>query len=117
VSGPVRLFSYGTLRQREVQLDRFGRELPGHPDALAGHRVGMVTISDPAVVALSGSASHPIVAPSPDPADSVPGTVFEITAAELAAADDYEVDDYTRVEVTLVSGVRAWVYLDRRALH
>jgi len=41
----------------------------------------------------------------------VEGTVFCITADELLAADDYEVDDYTRVLVPLRSGVRAWVYV------
>jgi hypothetical protein len=37
--------------------------------------------------------------------------VFEITAEELAAADRYEVSEYTRVLVTLKSGARAWVYV------
>lgn len=37
--------------------------------------------------------------------------MFEITAAELAAADRYEVADYKRVEVTLSSGLKAWVYI------
>ena len=39
------------------------------------------------------------------------GTVFEITAQELAAADKYEVSDYKRVSVTLKSGLQAWVYV------
>ena len=30
-------------------------------------------------------------------------TAFEITSSELAKADDYEVDDYQRIEVTLKS--------------
>ncbi|WP_281280720.1 hypothetical protein [Falsirhodobacter xinxiangensis] len=37
--------------------------------------------------------------------------VFRITAAELAAADAYEVADYKRVEVALTSGRKAWVYV------
>jgi gamma-glutamylcyclotransferase (GGCT)/AIG2-like uncharacterized protein YtfP len=41
----------------------------------------------------------------------VPGTVFEISAAELAAADEYEVDDYRRVLVPLDTGKQAWVYV------
>lgn len=53
------LFSYGTLRQREVQVATFGRELDGW----------------------------------------------------LEAADEYEVDDYRRVEVPLRSGRSAWVYV------
>jgi gamma-glutamylcyclotransferase (GGCT)/AIG2-like uncharacterized protein YtfP len=112
----TRLFSYGTLRQREVQLANFGRELVGHPDQLPGYTSTMVEITDPEVVAVSGSAWHPIVAPSADPAASVAGAVFEITSEELLAADEYEVDDYARIEVTLASGARAWVYLDKRAI-
>ena len=107
----VRLFSYGTLRFPRVQRARFGRELDGVPDTLPGHRADWVTITDPEVVAVSGTDRHPIVRPSADPADSVPGSVLTLTTAELAAADDYEVDDYRRVAVTLESGADAWVYL------
>ncbi|TMH53138.1 MAG: hypothetical protein E6H60_04520 [Betaproteobacteria bacterium] len=45
------------------------------------------------------------------------GTVFEITNAELAAADQYEqVATYKRVAAMLASGKRAWVYIDARFL-
>lgn len=37
--------------------------------------------------------------------------MFVISTAELEAADDYEVDDYTRVAVPLRSGRQAWVYV------
>ena len=46
-----------------------------------------------------------------DAADQVPGVVYFITAAELEAADRYEVDAYGRVEVDLASGRTAWVYV------
>jgi gamma-glutamylcyclotransferase (GGCT)/AIG2-like uncharacterized protein YtfP len=43
----------------------------------------------------------------------VSGTVFEITDAEIAAADQYEqLAIYQRIAVTLASGKRAWVYVD-----
>ncbi|WP_033820646.1 gamma-glutamylcyclotransferase family protein [Kitasatospora sp. MBT63] len=108
------LFSYGTLQQGEVQLARFGRLLDGRPDALPGHRLDHVRITDPEVIAASGSDLHPLVVVSTDPADAVDGSVFAITDAELAAADDYEADDYVRAEVALRSGTRAWAYLDAR---
>ena len=38
--------------------------------------------------------------------------VFEITEQELQQADLYEVD-YTRTEVTLTSGMHAWIYLPK----
>jgi gamma-glutamylcyclotransferase (GGCT)/AIG2-like uncharacterized protein YtfP len=105
------LFSYGTLRQREVQLTTFGRELSGHPDAIVGFELDHVTITDPHVIATSGSDRHPILRPSDRPDAEVEGTVFSITEVELAAADEYEVDDYRRVLAPLRSGGRAWVYV------
>jgi hypothetical protein len=48
-----------------------------------------------------------------DPADRVPGVVFLLTAEELAATDRYEGSDYTRAELTLESGRRALVYVDK----
>ena len=107
----VFLFSYGTLQQANVQLQTFGRRLQGRADALPGYRREMVRITDPAVIAASGADHHPIVLASGDPADGVDGAVFEITEAELAAADTYEVSDYKRVAVRLRSGLDAWVYV------
>src|SRR4051794_21367880 len=89
-----RLFSYGTLQQADVQLATFGRLLQGQADALPGFRCGKLMITDAAVLATSGLDHHLIALPSDDPADAIEGTVFLITATELAAADDYEVDDY-----------------------
>jgi len=105
------LFSYGTLRQREVQLSTFGRELDGRPDAIVGYDLHHVTITDPHVIATSGSDRHPILKPSERPDAAVEGTVFAISADELAAADEYEVDDYRRVTMPLRSGGQAWVYV------
>ncbi|WP_214109245.1 gamma-glutamylcyclotransferase family protein [Acrocarpospora catenulata] len=106
------LFSYGTLQLDRVQLTQFGRLLDGRPDALPGYRMTMIQITDPVVVEASGSDLHPLVR-SADTDAEVVGTVFEVTDAELTAADAYEVDDYARAEVTLRSGTRAWVYLCR----
>ena len=108
------LFSYGTLQQDEVQRATFGRLLTGRPDALVGFEQAMVLIEDPQVVATSGMTHHPIVRPSTDPASRVPGTVFEVTAAEIRSADEYEVSAYRRIAVKLASGAQAWVYVDAR---
>jgi gamma-glutamylcyclotransferase (GGCT)/AIG2-like uncharacterized protein YtfP len=112
VSEPTELlFSYGTLRQRDVQLSTFGRELDGRPDAIVGYELDYVTITDPHVVATSGSDRHPILRPSGRADAAIEGTVFAISEADLAAADEYEVDDYARVAVPLRSGKQAWVYV------
>ncbi|MER6197952.1 gamma-glutamylcyclotransferase family protein [Streptomyces sp. NPDC001586] len=108
---PHQLFSYGTLQSREVQLAQFGRLLEGKPDALPGHRITYIEITDPEVIAVSGSDRHPLLVASSEPSDAVEGTVFSITDEELASADDYEVDDYARTQVVLRSGTKAWVYL------
>jgi gamma-glutamylcyclotransferase (GGCT)/AIG2-like uncharacterized protein YtfP len=105
------LFSYGTLQQDEVQRSQFGRLLDGRADAVRGYRMDWLTVTDPEVVALSGSDRHPVVSRTDDPSDVVNGMVFDITDADLAAADEYEVSDYVRVAVNLASGLTAWTYL------
>jgi Gamma-glutamyl cyclotransferase, AIG2-like len=109
-----KLFSYGTLQQQDVQLTTFGRRLTGASDALVGYRQSMVAIDDPEVVRTSGKTHHPIVAFTGQGEDRVAGAVFEISEAELAHADAYEVATYVRVRATLASGVEAWVYVDAR---
>lgn len=108
------LFSYGTLQQENVQLSTFGRRLAGRADDLVEFEQSMVRIDDPDVVATSGKTRHPIVKFNGDPASRVAGTVFEITDAELADADRYEVAAYKRVLAKLASGREAWVYVDAR---
>jgi hypothetical protein len=66
------------------------------------------------VVRTSGKTHHPIVAFTGKRQDCAPGTVFEITDAELAHADAYEVVAYVRVKPPLASGLEAWVYVDAR---
>jgi hypothetical protein len=107
----IRLFSYGTLRQENVQLATFGRRLDGRPDALAGYKLSPMPIDDAEVVATSGLAVHTIARPSGDRSDLVTGTLFRITPAELDAADRYEVAGIVRIPVRLVSGAEAFAYV------
>jgi hypothetical protein len=107
----VLLFSYGTLQDKAVQMANFGRRLSGRVDSLPGYTLEPIMIEDASVVALSGKSQHTIAKRSPNADGEVTGMVFEITAKELVAADRYEVAEYTRVEVTLKSGVKAWVYV------
>jgi len=105
-----RLFSYGTLRLPEVQLALFDRVVSTIDDVLPGFRLDTVRITDPDVIAKSGSDVHPILRRSGDE-DSVPGAYLELSARDLVAADEYEVDDYRRARVVLGSRLDAWVYL------
>jgi hypothetical protein len=108
------LFSYGTLQLEAVQLATFGRKLTGTPDELPGFAQSLMKIDDPEVVATSGKTHHPFATFTGRDADTIPGTVFQITAEELQNADTYEVATYKRIAVILRSGARAWVYVDAR---
>ena len=109
------LFSYGTLQQADVQLSTFGRLLQGQRDELPGFERSSIKIADPQVVAAYGRTHNANVTFNGRNDSSVSGTVFEITDAELAAADQYEQRDaYKRVLAMLASGKQAWVYLDAR---
>jgi Gamma-glutamyl cyclotransferase, AIG2-like len=109
--GQVRLFSYGTLQQPEVQRATFGRLLDGWPDTVFGFRLERLRVTDPDVIATSGSDEHPILRACDDPETGVEGFVFLLSHDELTAADDYEVDDYARIEVPIASGGSAWAYV------
>lgn len=107
----IPLFSYGTLRLPKVQQANYGRLLEGSADALAGYRLAELVISDPEVVRISGKAVHMIARASGDPSDKIHGMVFQLSEAELAATDAYEVDVYARIEAELESGRKAFVYV------
>jgi len=107
----IALFSYGTLRQENVQLATFGRRLEGRPDVMTGFTLSPMAITDPQVVAASGSAVHTIARPSGDPADRIPGIVFTLTPSEIEAADRYESGPIERIRVRLESGTEALVYV------
>ena len=104
------LFSYGTLRDQEVQLATFGRLLSGTPDELIGFEQSSFEVADAAFVAASGTSRHTMVTFNGRSDSRVPGMVFELTDGELASADAYEPAGYTRVLAKLASGRQAWVY-------
>lgn len=105
------LFSYGTLQSQSVQMSTFGRKLEGTPDALPGYKIITIAIDDQDFVTTSGTAHHRDLRFTGDPSDMVEGTVFKMSAQELAQADSYEPDGYARELVQLRSGIEAWVYL------
>ena len=110
------VFSYGTLQHAQVQLATFGRLLQGQRDELHGFEPSLVKIEDPQVVATTGKTHHANVTFNGRPDSRVGGTVFEISDAELAAADQYEhLAAYKRIAVVLASGKQAWVYVDVRS--
>jgi gamma-glutamylcyclotransferase (GGCT)/AIG2-like uncharacterized protein YtfP len=106
----MKLFSYGTLQMENVQKETFGRILKGTKDILVGYILSEVRIRDKSVIEKSGIDVHPILKFTNNPLDEVEGTIFEVTEQELHQADDYEVEEYVRVEADFKSGEKAWVY-------
>ncbi len=94
------LFAYGTLLDPRVQLLVIGRCISGEADQLDGYR--LATVRD-------GDETFPNV--TPDPEGTVAGRVLTVDVDELSRVDQYEGSLYRRVEMTLASGLRAWVYI------
>jgi Gamma-glutamyl cyclotransferase, AIG2-like len=111
------IFSYGTLQQKEVQLSTFGRPLRGEKDELPGFERSRVPIEDPELAARTGRTHHANVTFNGRSDSRVSGTAFEVTDAEMDAADRYErLASYERIAATLASGKQAWVYVDTRSV-
>ena len=108
-----RIFSYGTLLQKGVQLEICGRILNGKKDTVKGFCVKNIEITDEFALITSHEKIHPIIFFTGQSKHKVPGTVFEVTHDDLLKIDRYEVDEYKRVEVTLISGKKSWIYKEK----
>lgn len=97
-----KLFVYGTLKDAEVQKQVFGRVAGGVRDALEGYKKSEIIID---------GETYPVIAP--DGGSVVEGMVIEISQEELKLTDEYETSAYKRIEVSLVSRTRAWVYVKK----
>lgn len=110
------LFSYGTLRDEDVQLSLFGRRLVGRKDFLLGYERALARVEDPEFTRTSGETDHWILRPARGDPAQVEGTAFEVTEAELEHVDGYEPVEYKRVLANLASGGRAGLRV-RRCAH
>jgi len=109
-SKPAWVFSYGTLQMPRVQHELLGRQVAMTDDALLGYDTVPVQIDHPDVIEFSGSSTHLGLVPGA-PDARIAGKLLHITQADFAALDEYEGDEYRRIEVTLESGTNAWVYV------
>lgn len=107
------LFSYGTLQKEEVQIETFGRILQGEKDVLKGYKLKMLEITDPEVLRKSNQKYHPILEFSGNADDEVEGVLFGVTDEEILQADEYEVDDYKRIETVFKSGKVGFIYVGK----
>lgn len=106
----TRIFSYGTLQLEGVQKALFGRLVPMADDVLTGFETVTIEIEDPDVLEYSGVATHLALVPAAAEAE-IPGKVLTLEPGDLPAVDQYEGENYRRVEVPLASGTAAWVYV------
>ena len=100
-----KLFAYGTLKDKDIQENVFGRILQGVPETLMGYVVKEILIEEE-----FGMESYPIIAPTNNNEDTIEGIVYDLTLQELQLADTYEGSHYKRVEVQLQSNEFAWAY-------
>jgi gamma-glutamylcyclotransferase (GGCT)/AIG2-like uncharacterized protein YtfP len=101
-----KLFAYGTLKDKNIQENIFGRSLKGSPDKLIGYVVEYIEIEEE-----FGMEKYPIIIATENPNDIVSGLLYEITDQDLNLADTYEGLHYKRIEVTLESKQTAWAYI------
>ncbi|MCC9016597.1 MULTISPECIES: gamma-glutamylcyclotransferase family protein [Flavobacterium] len=104
-----KLFSYGTLRSKEIQMRLFNKVLIGTRDQLHGHKLKSLQIEEE-----FGMADYVVVVPSASSTDPIHGVVFDVTNADLAKVDLFESNAYKRVQVTLNSGTVAWIYIENK---
>lgn len=108
-----KLFSYGTLQLKSVQIQNFGRILNGNTDLLEGYKLNYLEIRNKFVIDSSGTKKHPIITYSGRSNDQIEGVLFDLTEDELKQADKYEVEDYKRIKVKFKSGLIGWVYVSK----
>ncbi|MDP1728899.1 MAG: RNA 2',3'-cyclic phosphodiesterase [archaeon] len=94
-----KLFVYGTLKDKAVQLNVIGRVIKGSDDVLNGYIVSKIIINgDEYPVLLRGQGK-------------IEGKLLSINSEELGKIDYYETSTYIRKKVKLESGEDAWVYV------
>ena len=101
----IKLFTYGSLQQDDVQENLFGRILSGTPETLIGYALKEIKIEEE-----FGIVYYPIIVETHKAEDTINGIVYDITTIELHQADLYEGLHYKRVEVQLQSNQKAWAY-------
>lgn len=99
------LFTYGTLQEEDVQRYIFQRCLEGIQDLLPGYRISEHRMY----------GRYLVLKPSPGNSRGVAGIAYRLSLDELLKADIYEGPAYCRIEASLASGRKAWVYVERKA--
>lgn len=94
------VFTYGTLQDEEIQLGVFSRLLSGTQDTLSKYKIATQKVAN----------QYPTLEHTKNEQDKITGKIYTLSPEELKKADAYEGAAYERIEITLVSGKKAWVY-------
>ncbi|MDO6803594.1 gamma-glutamylcyclotransferase family protein [Wenyingzhuangia sp. 1_MG-2023] len=97
-----KVFTYGTLQNKEIQMELFGRILTGKSDQLIGFKKEIIIL---------GTNSYPILKLG-DETSIIDGICYEMTNEDLKICDIYEGKEYQRILITLASKQKAWVYIE-----
>ena len=100
-----KLFAYGTLQDKDVQENLFGRILQGTSETLIGYELNEIQIEEE-----FGIEHYPKRMETNNSNDTISGILYEVSMRELHQADLYEGLHYKRVEVLLQSNQKAWAY-------
>lgn len=104
-----KLFSYGTLRSKQIQMQIFNKVLNGTPDQILGFKLKSLQIEEE-----FGMADYVVAVPSENLEENIHGVVFDVSNSELLKVDQFESNSYKRVQVKLKSGIVAWVYTENK---
>ena len=101
------LFSYGTLQSKEIQMQVFNKLLSGTEDQLVGYKLKDLQIEEE-----FGMEDYFVAMPSENLLDTVSGIAFTVSSEDLIKADQFESNAYKRIQITLQSGTKAWIYIE-----
>lgn len=100
----VKLFSYGTLIDKEVQLKEFGQEFIVEPHLVAvnGYSIEKIEIEGEFYYCAVEKKDSTIL-----------GQIVLIPEDSMDLVDEYEGEDYKRVSITTLSDVECLMYIKR----
>lgn len=101
----IKLFSYGTLCQKDVQIREFGQEFYVEPD------IDYISDFDIIKVKMDGEYYN-VAIPNPG-SSAVMGAIVHIPEELISLVDEYEGLEYKRIEIKTLTGNECIMYIKR----
>lgn len=99
----IKLFSYGTIQNPDVQKQLFGCELLPATATIKGYKV-VCDLKIEGVI-------YPRL--STDPNGTVSGSIYELNEAQLNILDEYETNAYCRKSIVTNNGITVQVFFKK----